>query len=140
VNTSAIYAKRHDTYTPGRQFTGGGATHDVPALRAGATNVRPPEQGYGSIQALDALTGDVRWHFDKTDVTDGGVLSTATGIVFAGGREGYFYALDAATGALLWKVMLGGQIAAGPVTYEVNQEQFVSIPAGNAVFTFGLRR
>jgi glucose dehydrogenase len=71
-------------------------------------------------------------------VTDSGVLSTATGLVFAGGREGYFYALDASTGAVLWKAMLGGQIAAGPITYEVDGRQYVSVPAGSAVFTFVL--
>jgi outer membrane protein assembly factor BamB len=74
-----------------------------------------------------------------TDVTDSGVLSTASGLVFAGGREGHFYALDATTGAVLWKAMLGGQVAAGPVTYAVSGKQYVSIPAGNAVFTFALR-
>jgi alcohol dehydrogenase (cytochrome c) len=74
-----------------------------------------------------------------TDVTDSGVLSTASGLVFAGGREGYFYALDASTGAVLWKAMTGGQVAAGPVTYAVNGKQYVSIPAGNALFTFALR-
>ncbi|MEP6716671.1 MAG: PQQ-binding-like beta-propeller repeat protein, partial [Terriglobia bacterium] len=65
--------------------------------------------------------------------------ATATDLVFAGGREGYFYALDAKTGKVLWKAMVGGQISAGPVTYAVGGTQYVSIPAGNAVFTFGLR-
>ena len=74
-----------------------------------------------------------------TDVTDSGVLSTASGLVFAGGREGYFYALDGMTGAVLWKAMVGGQVAAGPITYLVNGKQYVSVPAGNAVFTFALR-
>jgi alcohol dehydrogenase (cytochrome c) len=58
--------------------------------------------------------------------------------VFAGGREGYFYALDASTGRVLWKVMLGGQVAAGPITYAVNGKQYVSIPGGNSLFTFAL--
>jgi alcohol dehydrogenase (cytochrome c) len=73
------------------------------------------------------------------DVTDSGVLATAGDVVFAGGREGYFYALDAKSGAMLWKGVVGGQITAGPVTYEVEGKQYVSVPAGSAVFTFGLR-
>jgi glucose dehydrogenase len=44
-----------------------------------------------------------------TDVTGSGVLTTATNLVFAGGREGYFFALDALTGTVLWKEMVGGQ-------------------------------
>ena len=43
-----------------------------------------------------------------TDVTDAGVLTTASGLLFSGGREGYFFALDARTGSLLWKAYLGG--------------------------------
>jgi alcohol dehydrogenase (cytochrome c) len=67
------------------------------------------------------------------------VLSTASGLVFAGGREGYFYALDASTGKVLWKAMVGGSVAAGPMTYAVGGRQYVSVPAGNVVFTFALR-
>ena len=33
-----------------------------------------------------------------TDVTDSGILTTAVDVLFTGGREGYFQALDARTG------------------------------------------
>ena len=74
------------------------------------------------------------------DVTDSGVLSTASDLVFAGGREGYFFALDAKTGTLLWKSMVGGQIASGPMTYAVNGKQYVAISAGNNTFVYALRQ
>ena len=45
-----------------------------------------------------------------TDVTDSGILTTASDLLFTGGREGYFQALDARTGTLLWKTNLGAQI------------------------------
>ena len=38
------------------------------------------------------------------DITWGGVLTTASDVLFSGGKEGYFFALDARTGDLLWKV------------------------------------
>jgi alcohol dehydrogenase (cytochrome c) len=140
VDAYSTYTKRVERYIEGNQFNGGGATHEVPALNPARTNTRPASQGHGAITAVDPRTGDVKWQFKMTDVTDSGVLSTASGLVFAGGREGYFYALDAATGAVLWKAMIGGAVAAGPTTYAVNGRQYVSIPAGNAVFTFALRR
>jgi alcohol dehydrogenase (cytochrome c) len=139
ADTYSTYTSRTDRYIEGNQFNGGGATHEVPALNPGRTNQRSAEAGYGAIQAVDPHTGEVKWQFKMTDVTDSGVLSTASGLVFAGGREGYFYALDATTGAVLWKAMVGGQVAAGPITYSVKAKQYVSIPAGNAVFTFALR-
>jgi alcohol dehydrogenase (cytochrome c) len=140
MDTSSIFIKRDDEYVEGNQYVGGTATHDVPALRPPVTNTRPPDAGYGAIQAVDPHTGAVKWHFDMTDVTGSGVLSTASGLVFAGGREGYFYALDAKTGKMLWKAMVGGDVAAGPVTYAVGGKQFVSVPAGDAIFTFALRQ
>ena len=41
------------------------------------------------------------------NVTDSGILTTASDLLFTGGREGYFPALDARTGELLWKSSLG---------------------------------
>ena len=138
LETSSRYFSRRDQYVEGNQYTGGGASHDIPALSPSRTNQRPAHVGHGAIQAVDPLTGAVKWRLDMTDVTDSGVLTTASGLVFAGGREGYFYALDATTGAVLWKVMVGGQVAAGPITYAVAGTQFVSVPAGSAIFTFAL--
>ena len=54
-----------------------------------------------------------------TDVTDSGILTTASDLLFTGDREGYFQALDARTGALLWKANLGAQIDSAPITYQV---------------------
>ena len=73
------------------------------------------------------------------DVTDSGVLTTASDLLFAGGREGYFFALDARTGELLWKTSVGGQVAAGPMSYSVNGKQYVAISAGSVLFVYALR-
>ena len=67
--------------------------------------------------ALDIRTGEKKWGFEMTDVTDTGILTTASDLLFTGGREGYFHALDARTGKLLWKTSVGGPVAAGPMTY-----------------------
>jgi glucose dehydrogenase len=75
----------------------------------------------------------MKWEFTMTDITWGGVLSTATDLVFSGGRDGYFFALDGRTGALLWKAPVGGQVNAGGMSYAVNGKQYVAIAAGNAV-------
>ena len=136
VDTWSINTSRQETYKEGNQFLSGGA---APVLRTAPNNKRPPSDGYGAIQAVDAQTGAVKWKFDMSDVTDGGILSTATDLVFGGGREGIFYALDAHTGALLWKASLGGAIAAGPATYMVNGRQYVTIAAGSSVFAYALR-
>ena len=69
--------------------------------------------GHGTVIAMDPTTGQRRWTFEQYDVTDSGILTTATDLLFTGGREGYFYALDARTGKPLWSASLGGQIVNG---------------------------
>jgi outer membrane protein assembly factor BamB len=71
--------------------------------------------------------------------TEAGVLTTDGDVLFSGGRNGDFYALDARDGKLLWETNLGPSVSAGPMTYLVNGKQYVSIQGGAALFTFGLR-
>jgi alcohol dehydrogenase (cytochrome c) len=95
--------------------------------------------GHGSVVAIDPRTGQTRWTFDQYDVSDSGILTTASDLLFTGGREGFFYALDARTGGLLWKASLGGQIVNGPITYQVDGKQYVTVIAGNIMTTYALR-
>ena len=92
------------------------------------------------IVVLDPNTGERKWEFKMSDVTDAGILTTASDLLFSGGREGYFYALDARSGALLWKAAVGGAVASGPMTYSAGGRQYVAVAAGNSLFTFALRQ
>ena len=126
-------------YIEGQQFTGTFPTLAMPPLVPAPTNDRRPSDGYGAITAVDPKTGDKKWEFKMTDFTDSGVLTTSSDLLFAGGREGYFFALDAKTGTLLWKSMVGGQVASGPITYMANGKQYVAVSAGNNTFVYALR-
>jgi glucose dehydrogenase len=66
-------------------------------------------------------------------------MTTASDLLFAGGRDGQFFALDARTGKLAWETNLGPSVSAGPMTYMVNGKQYVSIQAGASLYTFALR-
>ena len=66
------------------------------------------------------------------------VLATAGDLVFGGTVDGYFFALDAESGQELWHIAVGARVHAAPLTYSVGGEQFVTVAAGNVVFTFGL--
>jgi alcohol dehydrogenase (cytochrome c) len=120
----------------GAQGTGG-----TPMGQATLTpNTKKEEDGFGVIRALDPKTLDKKWEYKMSDITWGGVLTTASDLLFSGGKEGYFFALDARTGQLLWKASLGGQINSGPMSYAVNGKQYVTVAAGNALFAFALRQ
>jgi len=143
ADTYSIYRKTPGkdavSFAEGQFFAGTFPTMTLPPMVGAATNTRLPQEGYGTIQAVDPKTGERKWEFRMLDVTDSGILSTATDLVFAGGREGYFFALDARTGTLLWKSMVGGQVASGPMSYAVNGKQYVAVSAGNNLFVYALR-
>src|SRR5262249_49577939 len=103
-------------------------------------NRRLPEEGYGAVQAFDPTTGERKWEFKMVDVLDGGILTTASDLLFSGGREGYFFALDAKTGALLWKTNVGGQVSSGAMSYAVGGRQYVAVSAGSSLFSYALRQ
>ena len=132
----------------GRAFGGGGHTTFTtapggPALqfpRRGPINNWTEAVGHGAVLAIDPRTRTTKWKFETHDFSDAGILTTASDLLFTGGREGYFYAIDARSGAVLWKSILGGQIAAAPMTYEVDGRQYVAIIAGNSLVAFALRR
>jgi alcohol dehydrogenase (cytochrome c) len=81
----------------------------------------------------------MKWEFKMTDVTQSGILTTASDVLFTGGREGIFQALDARSGKMLWRVNAGGEVAMGPMTYAVKGKQYVAFAAGGSLFVYGLR-
>jgi alcohol dehydrogenase (cytochrome c) len=113
-----------------------------------------PGPSYGAIRAFDPTTGERKWEFKRTDVEFlGGAMTTASNLLFTGVwgdtyagsdaarlTDGYFYALDARTGELLWQIAVAGSVQSGAMTYSVNGKQYVAVAAGNTLFSFGLRR
>ena len=143
----SIFIGEPQEYEPGGSFIGGrprtfNPVPDapiVPGLTRGPVNSWTDEAARGAVVAVDALTGDRQWSFEMTDVISSGILTTASDLLFTGARSGYFQALDARTGDLLWRAALGGQIVNGPMTYEVGGKQYVAVIAGSSLSTFALR-
>jgi outer membrane protein assembly factor BamB len=134
-------------YLPGRMFLGGGfsvltPTPGAPTISIGRSdpiNDWTDVVGHGTVIAMDPLTGEAAWKFDQFDVSDSGMLTTESDLLFTGGREGHFHALDARNGELLWKASLGAQIVMAPITYMVDGTQYVAVISGHTMVTFALR-
>jgi alcohol dehydrogenase (cytochrome c) len=139
VEYNTVYFKIPVEYNEGRNFGGGVLRNNVNQRRPTLTRLEENE-GYGAVRAVDPKTGQMKWEFKMSDVTDAGVLTTASDVLFTGGREGYFFAMDARNGELLWKATVGGQVQSGPMTYSVNGRQYVAVAAGNSLFCFALRQ
>ena len=121
-----VFSAAPQKYRAGHDFIG-----SVYAPRPG---VRPS----GSLEALNPFTGQKEWQFKYFSSPDGGALSTAGGLVFAGDADGNFTAFDGRTGQDLWHMQLGGAVYSAAVTYLLDGRQYVVIPAGAALFAFAL--
>lgn len=134
---SAVYLKQPSA--TGTGVVGTIPRSPLPNLARGPLNTWTEEVGHGEVQAIDPRTGEEKWVYKMNDVSDSGILTTASDLLFTGSREGYFQVLDDRTGKLLWRATLGGQLAAAPMTYEVDGKQYVAMSGGHAFFVFGLR-
>lgn len=84
----------------------------------------------GRLIAWDPVANEARWTVEHEGPWNGGVLSTAAGLVFQGKLNGEFAAYDAATGEELWVADVKSGAASGPGTFEIDGEQYVTITTG----------
>lgn len=84
----------------------------------------------GRLLAWDPVKQEARWSVEHRSAWNGGVLSTAGGLVFQGQLDGTFTAYDAATGAQKWQYDVKSGAASGPGTYQIGGEQYVTITTG----------
>lgn len=84
----------------------------------------------GRLVAWDPVRQKEAWSVNRPVPWNGGTLVTAGNLVFEGTGDGQFEAYRADTGEKLWSSPAGPSIMAGPVTYTVNDEQFVAVLAG----------
>ncbi len=110
----------------------------APLRRRPSPNYKTEAEGYGAIRAIDSKTGEKKWDFKMVNYTESGVLSTAGGLVFGGGMDGDFVALNAMTGKPLWHVYLGGANASGPISYAVNGKQYIIGTGADTMYAFAL--
>jgi len=132
---------------------------DADLVRSGSTNadfmnglplLKPP---YGHLVAIDLNRGTIKWRVPFGDTPSlrrhpalkdvklpevlgaagaPGVLATAGGLVFAGGGDAAFHAVEAATGRELWSTPVPRRVSGTPMTYRsAGGKQFVVVATGS---------
>lgn len=113
------------------------AKGDKPALKYSTMSPSQDAERYGVLNSIDLDTGKIKWRYKTQNPLLGGVLSTATGVVFAGQGEGKLVAYSADNGRKLWEGSTDAGVNAPPITYLINGKQYVAVAAGgNKLFGF----
>ena len=86
---------------------------------------------YGELVAWDPIKQERAWTVRHPKPSNGGTLSTAGDLVFQGTWDGTFAAYDALSGDQLWQYQSDSAILAGPITYELDGEQYVAVTQGS---------
>lgn len=84
----------------------------------------------GALVAWDPVAQKMRWKVRHPTLWNGGILSTAGGLVFQGTAEGRFNAYNAKDGKTLWSFDARHGIIGAPITYIADGKQYVSVLAG----------
>jgi alcohol dehydrogenase (cytochrome c) len=104
------------TFVPSQFYMGGAVT-----MKSDAS---------GWLTAIDATTGALKWKLHSPRPMVAAVTPTAGGVIFAGELTGDLLALDAASGAVLNRLPVGGPLGGGIVTYEAGGKQYVAAVSG----------
>jgi quinohemoprotein ethanol dehydrogenase len=90
----------------------------------------PPGQKSGRLIAYDPIKHEEVWGVDQPLHYNGGLLSTANGLLMQGDAEGFFSIRDTKTGTVLKRFDVRSGAIAAPITYLVDGEQYISLLVG----------
>ncbi len=125
--TCATFYGYEQKFIQGEQYTGGGTQ-------------RPRDQkNFGALRAIDPVTATVKWEFRYPSVSASGVLTTASGLVFAADGDGNLMAFESRSGRNLWHYQLGAAMrSTAGTTYMLDGRQYLLVPAGSMLTAFAL--
>ncbi|HEY0710534.1 MAG TPA: PQQ-binding-like beta-propeller repeat protein, partial [Polyangia bacterium] len=124
----SVYYSAPGEWKPGQSFYNGG------------TRRARDETPFKVLRAIEIASGKIAWESPQIGAADswGGVLSTASGLVFFGDDSGAMAAVDARSGKPLWHFHTNSKISASPMTYMAGGAQYLAVAAGTTIVAFGL--
>jgi glucose dehydrogenase len=109
------------------------------------TIVNPP---YTTLTAYDLNEGTIKWQIGLGDdlrlagqgitgtgtaaMTKGGIIATATGLLFVTAADRKVHVYDSASGKQIWELPLGGATSGSPSMFELGGRQYLLVTASPA--------
>ena len=86
---------------------------------------------WGALIAWDPVAGKAAWRIPEKFMVMSGTIATAGDLAFYGTTDGWFKAIDARSGKLLWKQKLSSGVIGQPITYlGPDGRQYVAVASG----------
>lgn len=124
-------------YDSARGFMGAGGANTSLSARLYAESVYDtdprapaPWTVSGRLIAYDPVQQREVWGVDQVLHYNGGLLTTANGLLLQGDAQGIFSIRDAENGEVLWQYDVRSGVVAPPITYMVDGEQYISVLVG----------
>jgi lanthanide-dependent methanol dehydrogenase len=106
-------------------------TSGAPYVGANVLMMPGPGGNLGEFIAWDATTGKKVWGIKEPFPVWSGILTTAGDVAFYGTMDGWFKAVDAKSGKLLWKRKVASGIIGNPMTFTgPDKKQYVAVYSG----------
>src|SRR3984885_9136511 len=124
----SVYFVKPASFEEGREYYSTGTKHD------------PNDKTERILLSFDPQTKTITWGYPQAGASHswGGVMTTATGLVFSAADADFFEAADSKTGESLWHFNTGQTLHASPMSYAVQGKQYVAIASGFDLFSFAL--
>jgi PQQ-dependent dehydrogenase (methanol/ethanol family) len=91
----------------------------------------PPGDHRGEFTAWDPVAGRAAWKINERFPVWSGAVVTAGDVVFYGTMDGYFKAVNARTGDVLWQFKVGSGIIGQPIVYRgPDGKEYVAVLSG----------
>ena len=128
LDQCTINRVKPQAFVPGKEYYATGTTEE------------PNTPGKKYLLAFDWGANRMEWKYPQEGRAQswGGVMTTATGLVFFADDASSFEAVDGKTGKPLWHFNTGQTFHASPMSYSSGGKQYVAIASGDNLFAFAL--
>jgi alcohol dehydrogenase (cytochrome c) len=128
VETCSVYFRKPSRFEEGQEYYSTGTKQD------------PNDVTEKILLSFNPETNAFVWRSPQSGGSHswGGVMSTATGLLFFADDAHFFEAANGGTGKSLWRFNTGQTFKASPMSYAVEGKQYVAIASGTDLFSFAL--
>jgi PQQ-dependent dehydrogenase (methanol/ethanol family) len=103
----------------------------VPYVGATVKTYNGPGGHGGALMAWDPIKGERVWEIKEQFAAWGGTLNTSTGLVFYGTLDGWFKAVNAENGEVVWQHKVPSGIIGNPITFMgPDDRQYIAVLSG----------